>query len=288
MLILGTMTWLAVWAPRPAVGQPQVGAERACRGAAGDRERSRARPLPHPGHRHRRAPPGPHPDRGLHPGQRGPAGPAPASPAATVPETAVQAAEAAGSAGWCTIHLFHRFTAYLVTVLVAASVAETWRLRRHSAALRRAALLLGGLPRGADRRRRRWRSAWACPSTLRGAARRRGGRHLGGRRPAWPPWPGDGPAGPGRRRRPGSRTPCADRRRPPRRADGARQGPRLLLHDQAQGDPPAGGPHPGGDAHRRGRLAVTPAGRGHPPRRRPGRRRRGCRSTPTSTATSTP
>lgn len=64
-------------------------------------------------------------------------------PGCTVPETAVAAA-AAGERWLVAIHLFHRFTAYLVTVLVAASVFETWRVRRHIPALRRAAVLLSG------------------------------------------------------------------------------------------------------------------------------------------------
>ncbi len=64
-------------------------------------------------------------------------------PGCTVPETALQAS-AAGAGGLVPIHLFHRFTAYVVAVLVAAGVAETWRVRRHVPALRRAALLLVG------------------------------------------------------------------------------------------------------------------------------------------------
>ncbi|MGH2369887.1 MAG: COX15/CtaA family protein, partial [Chloroflexota bacterium] len=66
-------------------------------------------------------------------------------PGCDVPGTAIQAAEAAGARGLVHIHLFHRSTAYLASVLVIASLAETWRLRRGVPALKRAASLLAVL-----------------------------------------------------------------------------------------------------------------------------------------------
>ncbi len=60
-------------------------------------------------------------------------------PGCIVPETALQAL---GGERLVHIHLFHRISAYLATVLVAATVAETWRLRRDDRALKLAAGLL--------------------------------------------------------------------------------------------------------------------------------------------------
>ena len=128
MLILGTMTWLAVWT-RPAAVAPAAVAP-----AAG-RDHYRALVTTTAGlilvliltGAFTRA--------------TGASWACTGFPGCDVPEAAVQAAEAAGIRGLVHIHLLHRFTAYLVTVLVAACVAETWRLRR-SSALRRAALLL--------------------------------------------------------------------------------------------------------------------------------------------------
>jgi protoheme IX farnesyltransferase len=66
-------------------------------------------------------------------------------PGCTVPAAAVQALERAapaGALGLVQIHLLHRVTAYVVSVIVAAAVAETWRLRRGVPALRKVAGLL--------------------------------------------------------------------------------------------------------------------------------------------------
>jgi protoheme IX farnesyltransferase len=69
-------------------------------------------------------------------------------PGCTVPQAARQAArQAAAAAGvqgdrLVQIHLAHRFLAYLTTVLVAACLAETWRLRRTTPGVPQAALAL--------------------------------------------------------------------------------------------------------------------------------------------------
>lgn len=63
-------------------------------------------------------------------------------PGCDVPTAAVQAAEAAGNRGLVEIHIAHRITAYIATVLIVASVAETWRLRQNVPALMRAAVAL--------------------------------------------------------------------------------------------------------------------------------------------------
>ena len=110
-------------------------------------------------------------------------------PGCAVPQEAVQAAEAGGARGLVQIHLFHRATAYLVAVLTLASIGETWRLRRAVPALRRAALLLAGclaaqIAIGATAVH--LRAARGPPRGPRG----RGGRRPGGRPCSWRPWPG--------------------------------------------------------------------------------------------------
>ena len=61
-------------------------------------------------------------------------------PGCATPE-GIQALEGVNGSGLVQIHLAHRFAAYLASVLVIATVAETWRLRRGVPALGR----VGGL-----------------------------------------------------------------------------------------------------------------------------------------------